>query len=373
METKDKPKLLILAQLPPPVHGVSVMSQAVVASGILRNNFEICVLPIQFATALQDVGRNNSRKLLKLWVVTIKLVYQCLVFRPDLVYFTLVPTGIPFYRDTMLLTLIRWLGIKPILHLHGIGIRQESHKGINRFLYRWVFHDVDVIHLSPLLYYDIENHVPKERCHFLANGIRSEVQHPRKKAHQALTKGPVRLLFLSNIMEEKGPLDFIAALGILKARGIHFHGTMAGAIYSETCYHQLSALAKSLNLGDAFHFVGPQFGDEKEALFGNADIFVFPTHRDSFPLVLLEAMAHSLPIVASSEGAIPEIIADGVTGILFPKKNIEKMAQILESLIIDSDARTKMGKLGEERFANHFTLEIFETNLTRILVSCCQS
>ena len=370
--TGDKPRLLILAQLPPPTHGVTVMSQAVCDSGVLKEKFNIFVLPIRFAASIQEFGRNNVRKLLRLLLLAAQLVYRCLTFKPDLVYFTLVPTGMPFYRDFMLLTLIKWLGIRPVLHLHGLGIQAASSRWIHRFLYRRAFHGVDVIHLSPLLFYDIEEYVPLARTYFLANGIPWKHIKPELSADRPPQADSIRFLFFSNITEEKGPLDFIKALGILKSKGIQFRGIVAGAIASQECFNEITILIKQFNLDTIVKYVGPKFGSDKDALFASADVFVFPTHRDSFPVVLLEAMAHALPIIASAEGAIPAIVDDGITGIVFPKKNMEKLVVALELFTKDKVLCRDMGRSGRDRFLERFKIETFENNLSDIFATCLQ-
>ncbi|MBF0171856.1 MAG: glycosyltransferase family 4 protein [Magnetococcales bacterium] len=370
--TGNKPKLLILAHLPPPVHGVTVMSQYVVNSSLLHQHFEIFVLPIQFAANLHELGKGNFKKLFRLVQFTAKLIFHSLTFRPDLIYFTFVPTGMPFYRDAILLALIKVMGFHTVLHLHGIGIKESSRRWFNRFLYRRAFSGVQVIHLSPLLYYDIEHYVNKEKCHFLANGIPTEDLSPNHFSQREMRQGPVQFLFLSNIMVEKGPLDFIQALGILKNHGRSFRAVVAGAVASQECLNQLFSLIKEYHLEEMVRYVGPKYGAEKEELLMSSDIFVFPTHRESFPLVLLEAMSHALPAIAPVEGSIPAMIDDGVTGILFPKRDIEKLAHAMELLEKDKNLRNLMGQAGRDRFLNHFTLKRFETDLARILVTCCQ-
>lgn len=118
---------------------------------------------------------------------------------------------------------------------------------------------------------------------------------------------------------------------------------------------------------------GSKYGNEKESFFQNADIFIFPTfyHNECFPLVLLEAMQHGLPCIASNEGGIPDIVEDGVTGFVIEKQNVQVLASKIERLFEDSGLRHRMGVAGRKRFKEEFTMEKFEDRLAMLLKQAC--
>ena len=123
-------------------------------------------------------------------------------------------------------------------------------------------------------------------------------------------------------------------------------------------------MVKERNLQDSVQYIGKQYGKDKETCYANSDIFVFPTfyHNECFPLVLLEAMSYGLPCVSTNEGAIREIIDDGITGYIVEKNNPQILADKLELLIKDATLRQKMGNEGKKKFEENYTLEIFEHN-----------
>lgn len=91
----------------------------------------------------------------------------------------------------------------------------------------------------------------------------------------------------------------------------------------------------------------------------NADIFCFPTYYpiENQPLVLLEAMLHSLPIISTNWRAIPDIITDGEEGFLVPINSPIDIAKKIELLSNDKDLREQMGKKGREKFLKEYTIE----------------
>lgn len=117
------------------------------------------------------------------------------------------------------------------------------------------------------------------------------------------------------------------------------------------------------------YFHGKKYNEEKEAFFENADIFIFPTLNEAFGLVLLEAMEHALPCIATDEGGISDIVDEGETGFIVSKRNANILADKIEYLLIHPEERMRMGKLGYKKFKNQFTVGKFEERLAEILLS----
>lgn len=360
-------RLLCLIQLPPPIHGTTVINAQVAQSELLRSHFDVDVMPLQFSDSINDIGRPSLKKLGQALSIAGTLAKKLATTRPDAVYFTVAPTGSAFFRDCLYVAILKTFGTQRIYHVHGKGISDATDKTWRRLLYQWFFRGARVIQLSPLLDYDIDGIADRNGVKYVANGI---VANERADARTERSPGaPVRFLYLSNIKEDKGPLVLVEALGQMHTRGAQFEAVFAGADAGDGSLAQLEKRVRELGLERVVRYVGPTYGEAKNELLRTSDVFVFPTfyRQEAFPLVILEAMQFGLAVVSTYEGAIPEIVVEGETGLLVPQRDPEELAAALDKLLGSRALITKMGSAGRERFANNYTARHLEERLVEAL------
>jgi glycosyltransferase involved in cell wall biosynthesis len=154
---------------------------------------------------------------------------------------------------------------------------------------------------------------------------------------------------VARLTEAKAPQDFIRAAERvhLRYRDVHFVWVGDGALESEA-----RRLVESLKLGEVFHFAG--YRENIPAIMKSFDCFVLSSHWEGFPLVVLEAMAASLPVVATRVMGTPEAVCDGETGILVPIGDINAMAEAVERIISDSSLARAFGRAARLRAENMF-------------------
>lgn len=176
----------------------------------------------------------------------------------------------------------------------------------------------------------------------------------------------LNILFFGNLIEGKGVYTLIDACCILKNRNIDFQCTFVGG-EADITKDDFNKKVKQCGLSEQIKYLGKKYGQDKINVFENADIFAFPTYYDCFPLVLLEAMEFSLPIVTTYEGGVPDIVEDGIDGFLIKQMDVKALADKLEILIKNPELRKKMGDAGRKKYEEQFTLEKFENRLVEIL------
>ena len=112
--------------------------------------------------------------------------------------------------------------------------------------------------------------------------------------------------------------------------------------------------------------VGPKYNEEKYNELMSADIFVLPSFNEAFPLVNLEAMQFSLPVLSTNVGGVSEAVINEETGFVVESRNVQQLADKLILLIKDKNLREQMGMKGKDRFCNNYTLRHFEYNIKNV-------
>ena len=117
---------------------------------------------------------------------------------------------------------------------------------------------------------------------------------------------------------------------------------------------RLASLAQDLNVADRATFAGRQ--DNVPEWLAALDIFVLTSDWEGMPNAVLEAMAAGLPVVATAVGGTPEVVVDGVTGLLVPPRDPDALARAIVRLLRDPQLRQDMGRAGRERVERHFSV-----------------
>lgn len=357
---KLKPKILACLQLPPPVHGAAIMNQYVINSHVINDNFSVDIIPFQFASSISDLSKFRLFKFVKTFSICYNLICTLIRNRYKFVYFTLSPTGYALYRDLFFIIIIKIFRVKILYHLHGKGIKQNSiESSINRYLYKYIFNGSYVIVLTKNLADDIDS-VYSGKPFVVNNGIPTvQEQFDKKK----IVNEPVHILYLSNLVYTKGIFVFVEALLHLYKNGVLFKASIVGNDSYSISLESINNVIVQKGISNFVEVTGPLYGYDKHSIINTSDIFCFPTFKEAFGLVLLEAMQFGKPIVSTFEGGIPEIVDNGITGLLVKKQNSLELAQSLQYLIDNEDVRIQMGKNGQKKFYSHYTLNIFEKNL----------
>ncbi len=363
---KYKMKVLFIMHMPPPVHGAAMMGKYIHDSRVVNETFDCHYINLATAKDLADIGKIRLQKFTQFYQLLSKVRKEVKRIRPELVYVTPNAKGGAFYKDFIVIQMLKRMGCKVVVHYHNKGVLLKQDKVIDNLLYRTFFKKLKVILLAEALYADVQKYVPRKDVFICPNGIPEALTaEPSAIKHNAIPK----LLFLSNLLIDKGVFTILDACKILKNKGYQFTCDFVGGETADINAERFNLEVTKRGLNEQICYKGKKYGVEKEEILKNADLFIFPTYysNECFPLVLLEAMQQGLPCISTNEGGIADIIIPNETGYIIPKKSAQELADKIEILLKDNSLRIAMGNKGLERYKHLFTLNAFEQRIVSIL------
>ncbi|MEM6804289.1 MAG: glycosyltransferase family 4 protein [Bacteroidota bacterium] len=367
----DKPsKILIIGQTPPPYGGQALMTQSLIEADFEK--VEKYHVRMNFSKHADSIGKFSFHKIIH----TLEILWEAIRMRrvknaSTLYYMPVGNAMVPFMRDLMVLSLLRFFFKKTIFHFHaaGISLYVDSLPGFVKRLGLYIYRKPDLAIQNSSLNPPDGSYFQAKEVRIIPNGIVDQagpyLPFDRK------SKDKVHILFVGLIKISKGVLDMLKAAKRLKGEGLRFQMSFVGKFYSEETEAELKNFVQENELGSYVDFPGVKVGNEKWQYFLQADLFCFPSffESESFGNVILEAMMFGLPVIGSNWRGIPSIIREGETGFIVPPKTPEVLAEKLALLIKDYDLRKRMGVAGRQSYLENYQLSTYLEQIENSLAS----
>lgn len=165
--------------------------------------------------------------------------------------------------------------------------------------------------------------------------------------------GGQRIIFVGRLDAVKGVPLLLEAFAALAGR---HPGARLSIVGDGPARAALEARAAELDLGARAEFLGYRASDEVAGLLGEADMLVLPSFAEGLPVVLMEAMAARLPVVASRVAGVGELVEDGVNGLTHPAGDLATLTAQLDRLLADPEAAAGMGARGRAAVLRDFDI-----------------
>ena len=171
---------------------------------------------------------------------------------------------------------------------------------------------------------------------------------PLKSPTEANTR---TIICVGRLSPEKGQAGLLRALAKLRATQPELRLRLVGDGPDRAA---LESLAKELELSDAVVFAGRLPEDDTLAEIARADLLVLPSFMEGLPIVLMEAMAVGVPVIASRVAGIPELVEDDVTGLLFTPSDWDELASRIDFLLGNEAVRDRLAERAKAKVAADF-------------------
>jgi glycosyltransferase involved in cell wall biosynthesis len=358
-------RVLVVGPVPPPLHGVTVMTAALL-DALHDSAWQVVRVDTSDHRSIDNIGRFDLGNVVFALRHAARFTRTLLRTRPDIVYLPLSQGVAGFTRDAVFLVAARLSAAQVVVHAHG-ALYQEFYRRMPaavRGLMRFSMGRVRmIIVLAEAQRRQFEGWAPRRaRIEVIPNGVRDEWSTgiPRRLPQEGGT-----VLFLGNLLPQKGFLDVLDAVPMVLRMVPGARFVFAGRpAWNEAMTALVSATLREPNVEQSTTFAGVVGPAERRTLLEGADVLVFPPQRNEGQgLVALEAMSAGLPLVVTASGGLAETVHDDVEAIIVPKQDPQAVAAAVTRLLQDSGLRARMGAAARERFESEYTLVRWESRM----------
>jgi glycosyltransferase involved in cell wall biosynthesis len=337
-------RVLISGHLPPPIGGVATYYRSLLDSS-LPERVDLCF--VQTSSQKRDLSQSGRFTLSNLILAIrdcVRFARAAMVHRPHIAHIA-TALGLSFIKHSICVVIARLLGSKVLLHPHcSFSVLYDERPRRWRYLFRQVIRLTNGVVALSNEWTQVQSVVPTCRVHYLPNAIDLAPYRSIAQEHMAHHRNspPLTILYLGYVGKAKGTFDLIDAAAAVLSEGIDAVFELVGDELTPGEWAQLSQRIDKAQLNGHVRLRASVVGMEKLACFRNSDVLVYPSYHEGMPIAVIEAMACGLPIVATRVGGLPDLVSDGVNGVLVEPGQPDQLAAALHKLYLDSELRYAM-------------------------------
>jgi len=361
-------RILFLAQLPPPIHGGTVVSQRIFDLLSDMDNVHMTHLWGGGAKTLNDIGKKDVSKILDFFGLLTKLSGRVLSERQhDLAYLTFTPWAHTAIRDAILVFVSKLLATRTLVHLHTLGLEKVLQPGsLGYRLIRWLLTGAELIAPTDDAARMARDSGIFSSVHTLANSAPDPGRPTITPSHK-ITCG-----WFGNMDCRKGVLQFVDTIASLRRAGLSVRGRIAGGPTWELSVADVERYVSDNGLKGYVQVLGRLSEEDKSRFLSELDLFIYLSRHDLAPLALIEAMAHGVAPIVFDTGGIRQMVGGYFAGnVLSPELEADacqvRILAIVQRYLDEPDLLFTDRHAARARYLSEFAEPVFYNRLVDIV------
>ncbi|MGA2139362.1 MAG: glycosyltransferase [Verrucomicrobiia bacterium] len=362
----QRPRVLVLGYLPPPIHGVSIAYQALLRSPFARQ-FDVSFMNLNVVRDYRELEVFHWRKLARLGRLIGTEWWRLTSQGFDFAFYPISVNRNAFLKDALMLAIVRAFRVPVVLYGHGNNLpefRDQSPRWLQRVIDWTIRGAVAATVPGRNLRFNFLGHLREDQVFAVPYGI----EVPATLPPVVKPSGRFTVLYLGNLVREKGAFVILDAIPLVRARCPEAYFVFAGAWWNAQDRVEAERMVQDRGLASVVEFTGAVTGAAKWEAICRGDVMVFPTfyHYETFGQVLPEAMGVGLPVIATRRAAIPEIVEEGVNGLFVAEKDAGDLAEKIVTLANDPALRARMAEANRRKYASFYTVEHYGQRMAAV-------
>ena len=362
MSLKRQIKIIIIGPFPDPISGVSLSNKKVKDIFVSHDEFSTTYINMTFPFFEERLGKFTFKKFFYFFILNLK-IYK--IFKVNKVYITPGQTFFGLIKYAPFIILSWLLNKELIIHIHGDYLKKQYTllTGLRKIFFKFLITRFDKgIVLSDSLKSNLSPFLKEEFIFSLPN-FAEEFLYEKTCTKKNTDK--IRIIFLSNLMKEKGIIQLLKVLILFENTNIEYEAKIAGNIDNDSKEY----ISKLLRILKNTEYLGVVNGEQKKKLLLWGNVFVLPTYykMEGQPISILEAMATNNAIITTKHAGIPDIIKNNINGFFVKKRDIHDLREKLVYTIENKDDILKIMNYNKSFFISNFTFSKFRNNIIEII------
>lgn len=352
---KNVAQVAVLSQLPPPVHGSTMVTETLIST-LEGANCSVRLIDRRFSKSVDSVGRFEVKKVFSAFGLLIRSIRE-LSAQPQVLIVFLSSSPFAFLADLVVCTIARISRVPVVSYVHTVGFSELAARGPlwNALVIQVLRGSAQIITLGESLTWDLSPFVEPGRIGVIAN----TAPMPRFTASPRVGN---QVLFLSNLIPAKGALDFVSAAQLIAEQIEDADFVIAGATHDADHLQEVHEHIDRVGLSGKIRVVGAVSGLDKWRLLAASRVLLFPSRypKEAQPLSVIEAAAVGTPCVAYDSGGLRDIISEGISGALVPVGDVAMLAQRAVEILAHPELAGERESRTKNEFTSRFAREIFD-------------
>lgn len=374
MQQKNpKSKILLLGYLPPPQEGTAKVTETILNSNLIKNNFFIYFISLYKRDKPSLRGKLSLINIYMNVMNILRFIYAIITFKPNLIHLTLAQNKFGFVKDSLFIIISKIFKKDIVVHFHGGNFDlfyQTQNKFIKKYI-RFTLRKIDnIIVLAESIKRQFNNIINNKNIFVLYNSSPYIPKNIEKIKNDRFT-----MLFIAYISKAKGALDIVKSIPIILSKysgdfelilcgqGVDIERNITFIPDPNYGYSKILKFIEENQLDKYIKILGPVDEKTKNSLFRKSHLFLFPSYSDGCGLVVLEAMSYGLPVIVTPVGALAEILKEGINCLFVKPGDYKGLAEKILFLMNNPDIRNNLSKNNRNLICERFNTEIFCKNL----------